>query len=193
MEYYINNLSKEELQDLKVKIEYRLKLLETQRELAELENEVETNKYAFRKHHIDCKYDYIALEVGIGIYTWDKEDKNDEDWHLSGRKVEQKPWFKYFSCIDLNDFKIEDIDHDDDEWEFDDWDDPAYSTGWAIVYLYFKQSELPPEGKKITILHEDFNDEPCIMYVKDSIVYINDVSVSRKDEFRGSFFILHDN
>lgn len=191
---YLDNLSIEELKDLKKKIEDKLQKLKILKEKKSLEKEITELGYAFRKHHIECEFNYMVLEIAVGIYTWNKEDKDRKDWYLSDKSVQQKPWFKYLSYPDLNKFEIYDVTRTDDEWSYGDYDDPAKGIGYVEVYLYFKQSELPPEGKKIKVIIEDYEDgEPCTLYVKESVIYINEVPSFWNKENFGPFFVLPEN
>lgn len=183
MELNLDSFSLSQLLELKEQIEQKIQLLEEKQRVTDLDDEVEKQGYSVRKESVETKFPHFLLKVNIDVKTWDKEDRDPENWHIKGLSDEQDPWFDRFSpppyeerswikrCPGDLEFDIDDIVAVDEDWKYGDWDDPYWTTGPVYVYFYYKPGVLPEEGKEVEILNED--GEILSLSVKDSIIYLN--------------------
>lgn len=154
----LNLLTLAELQKVDAVIRNKIQKFEKDKFISDLKDEVHLNGYAWRIKSIsdfaDPNIQSTYFPVNIDVFTYEKEDKTD--CHVDDLSEEQNDWVDYMSFDyipkDSDDWEVS---HDEEKWNYGDWDDPATGKATMVIQIFYKIQSPPNEGE----IFECFDDE----------------------------------
>lgn len=159
----LDGLNQQELNDLKDLLNAKINKLKDQELIAQIRGQLKLNGYAWTtQSNLEIQFDSGGAEIlqtqfplYIHVWTCDKEDKID--LHVDGLYRKQNDWVDYMGCdyqpSHNDDFTV----CDDEEWDYNDWDDPATGKATLMVQIFLKKQPAPKEGSKFQCFDEDGN------------------------------------
>lgn len=114
----------------------------------------------------------IELPYYFYVYTYQKNQENVEDVHVSDRDYRQKDWVAYLN------FEYQPRDEDDFEivsiWDWDDQELLAIAAAKMMIPVYYREMQSPLPDKFIVIFQEG---DAYIGHVDNNEIHLNNGDV----------------
>lgn len=145
MDEIVTKLNLKELIALKATVKERIRKIKKDKEQERILEEIKDEGYCLSKKKLEldgvCRF---VFTLYVRVAAFDKEDKTDAS--VEGIHTKQDGWYEEldfeYGPIPFGDV---DIDYDNSEWNFNDWDDPAETRGRVPVYFYFLKKHYPAD------------------------------------------------